>query len=168
MDEALEYLSETHLEFSPDQPIRYQLLSDSLDRLYEDDRKQSRVFKTFSAISIFLSCLGIFGLVSFAIERRRKEFGIRKAMGANISIILALISREFVIIILIAAALAFPVSWLLGENWLNNYAYRIVLLDAWYIFLFGGLLTLVIAMVTIILRSIRAANANPTESLRYE
>ena len=166
--QKIEEVEKLYAEFAPNYPISLAFMDDSIARLYRNERKQGKIFEAFSSISLILACMGIFGLVSFAIERRRKEFGIRKTLGADVSTILKLISKEFVWMILISSALAIPTAWWMAENWLDNFAYRITLSETWYIFLIDVGLTLVIAIMTILFRSFRAANANPTDSLRYE
>lgn len=155
-------------ELAPNYPITYEFMDDSLRQLYEDEQKQGRIFQVFSAISVFLACLGIFGLVSFVVERRRKEFGIRKALGASIASLLHIISREFVFMIGLASLIAVPLAWYAIQKWLENFAYRIDMVDSWTIFLLGALSALVLALMTIFVRSLNAARSNPTESLRYE
>lgn len=155
-------------DLAPNYPIAYEFIDDSLRQLYEDEQKQGRIFQVFSGISVFLACLGIFGLVSFVVERRRKEFGIRKALGASIASLLKIISREFVLMIGVASLIAVPLAWYAINRWLENFAYRIETIDSWGIFLIGALVALLLALVTIFVRSLKAARANPTESLRYE
>lgn len=166
--EGLSEVEEIYAELAPNYPITYEFMDDSLAQLYAEERQQSQIFQMFSGVSIFLACLGIFGLVSFVVELRRKEFGIRKALGASVSTLLQIISREFVVMIGVASLIAIPLAWYAIQLWLEDFAYRIDLIDSWSIFLVGALLALVLALVTIFIRSVRSANANPTESLRYE
>ncbi|MEO9965311.1 MAG: ABC transporter permease [Reichenbachiella sp.] len=168
MIEALRVIEEVYAELAPNYPISYEFLDESLARLYEEEQKQGKIFQAFSGISIFLACLGIFGLVSFVVERRRKEFGIRKALGADIGSLLRIISKEFILMIGVASMIAVPLSWYAIQHWLENFAYRIELVDFWIIFLIGALLALFLALLTILVRSLNTARANPTESLRYE
>ena len=166
--EGLREVEEIYSEMAPNYPITYEFMDDSLEQLYAEEKQQSQIFQMFSGVSIFLACLGIFGLVSFVVERRRKEFGIRKALGASVAALLQIISREFVVMIGVASLIAVPISWYAIQLWLENFAYRIALIDSWEIFLIGAMAALLLALVTIFIRSIRSANANPTESLRYE
>ncbi|WP_420582736.1 ABC transporter permease [Reichenbachiella sp.] len=166
--DGLREVEEIYAELVPNYPISYEFMDDSLEQLYAEERQQSRIFQMFSGVSIFLACLGIFGLVSFVVERRRKEFGIRKALGASVVSLLQIISREFVLMIAVASLISIPLAWYAIQLWLENFAYRIELINSWEIFLIGALLSLILALITIFIRSLRSANANPTESLRYE
>ena len=168
MIEGLKVIEDLYAELSPSYPISYEFMDDSLRQLYEEEEKQGRIFQVFSGVSIFLACLGIFGLVSFVVERRRKEFGIRKALGAGVASLLQIISLEFVVMVIIASLIAIPLAWYAVGQWLENFAYRIELTDFWVVFLIGSLMALVLALVTIVIRSMKVAYANPTESLRYE
>lgn len=166
--EGLREVEEIYAGLAPNYPITYEFMDDSLAQLYAEEKQQSQIFQMFSGVSIFLACLGIFGLVSFVVERRRKEFGIRKALGASVATLLQIIAQEFVLMIGVASLIAIPLAWHAIQLWLENFAYRIVLADSWEIFLIGAIVALLLALVTIFIRSVRSANANPTESLRYE
>ncbi|WP_422360353.1 ABC transporter permease [Reichenbachiella sp.] len=166
--EGLREVEEIYAELAPNYPITYEFMDDSLEQLYAEEKQQSQIFQMFSGVSIFLACLGIFGLVSFVVERRRKEFGIRKALGASVVSLLQIISREFVLMIAVASVISIPLAWYAIQLWLENFAYRIELINSWETFLIGALLSLILALITIFIRSLRSANANPTESLRYE
>ncbi|SMD36320.1 putative ABC transport system permease protein [Reichenbachiella faecimaris] len=166
--EGLREVEEIYADLAPSYPISYEFMDDSLERLYAEEKQQSQIFQMFSGVSIFLACLGIFGLVSFVVERRRKEFGIRKALGASVVSLLQIISKEFVGMIGVASLISIPLAWYAIQRWLENFAYRIDLVDFWGIFLIGAVLALLLALVTIFMRSLGTANANPTESLRYE
>lgn len=153
---------------APNNPFKYKFMDETVAHLYEQEQKQQRVYGVFAAISVFLACLGIFGLVSHATLERRKEFNIRKVLGARIDQILSLISRDFVIMIAIASLIAIPLSAFFVQNWLLNFAYRIELIEQWHLFLVGGLLALLIALITISFRAYKAARENPVDGLRYE
>ncbi len=165
---SLLFIDEKYKEVSPNFPISYQFLDESLARLYEDEKKQAKVFSAFSGISILLACLGIFGLASYTAQQRQKELGIRKVLGASPNQIINLISRDFIILVAIATVIASPSVWYFIKNWLGNFAYRISLPDYWYVFILGGLIAVVIALLTIIVKTYRAAVANPTQSIRDE
>jgi putative ABC transport system permease protein len=166
--EGLAIIKEAYEEFVPTFPYNYSFLDENLDRLYAEEQQQGKIFEAFSGISIFLACLGIFGLVSFAVEQRRKEFGIRKALGARSLSIIQLISKDFIVMIIFSSIIAIPLAYYLLDSWLVNFAYRIDLLAHWVIFVSGGLFALLLAVVTIFFRSYKAAISNPTDSLRYE
>jgi ABC-type antimicrobial peptide transport system permease subunit len=124
------------------------------------------LYKIFAAIAIFLSCLGLYGLASFMTVQRIKEVGIRKILGATSGSIVYLFSKEFVILITIAFAVAAPIAWYYMHQWLQAYAYRISI--SWWLLAAGGLAAILIALVTISFQAIKAAKANPVKSLRNE
>jgi putative ABC transport system permease protein len=133
---------------------------------YDNDRRLGMLFSVFSLLTVFVACLGLFGLSAFSAERRTKEIGIRKALGASVGNIVRLLSKEIVILVVIAGAVAFPVAYLVINRWLETFAYRTDITLT--IFLLSGLVVLTIALATVSYQSIRAALANPVESLRYE
>ncbi|MEM9324106.1 MAG: ABC transporter permease [Bacteroidota bacterium] len=166
--ETLAFIEDVHKELSPAYPLEYEFLDDRLARLYEQEQQQARVFTAFSGISILLACLGIFGLAAYSAQRRQKELGIRKVLGASVSQIIELISREFLMLVIIATVLALPAVWYFISNWLKDFAYRILILDYWYAFLLGGIAATAIALFTVTLKTFQSAAANPTESIRNE
>ena len=168
LSDAIATVNNSWSELSPDYPITYDFLDDSIDRLYEHEAKQSRVFSVFAAISIFLACMGVFGLATYAARQRQKELGIRKVLGASAQQIIGLLSKEFVILILIASLIAVPASWYFIDQWLNNFAYQISIQNNWLLFVSSGLAVGVIVFFTVGLKTYRAAVSNPTESIRYE
>jgi putative ABC transport system permease protein len=151
---------------APDFPFDYQFLDERLDRLYESEEQQGRLFGFFAGIAIFIACLGMFGLASFAAATRTKEVGIRKVLGASIASIVGLLSRDFIRLVLLAMVIAAPIVWYFMQGWLQNFAYRIEL--QWWVFLAAGSGALLIAMISVSYQSIRAAVANPVESLKNE
>jgi ABC-type antimicrobial peptide transport system permease subunit len=150
----------------PNHVYEYRFLDEKIDSFYKQETQLSQLYKIFAAIAIFLSCLGLYGLASFMAVQRIKEVGIRKVLGATSANIVYLFSKEFVILIAIAFAIATPISWYYMHEWLQNYAYRIDV--SWWIFLSGGLAAIVIALATISFQAIKAAVANPVKSLRTE
>ena len=148
--------------------MSYEFLDDSLTQLYENEQKQARIFSVFSAISVFLACLGIFGLAAYSAQSRQKELGIRKVLGATARQIIGLISTEFVRLVLFAAAVAIPFAWYFVYNWLDGFAYRISILDHWYVFGLGGFASIVIALITVTFKTYGAAVSDPTDSIRNE
>ena len=153
-------------EVAPDVPFEYSFLEDVMSENYREERKLGTLFTTFSLLTVFVACLGLFGLSAFSAERRTKEIGIRKALGASVAGIVRLLSKEIVILVVIAGAIAFPVAYLAIARWLETFAYRIDL--TWTIFAFSGFVVFIIALATVSYQSIKAALANPVESLRYE
>ena len=117
-------------------------------------------------MAVFIACLGLLGLISFAAESRTKEIGIRKVLGASVKDIVLLLSQEFIWLLCLAILIAWPVAWYMINRWLENFAYRIEI--GWMTFLLGGVIALVIAALTVSYQAVKAATANPVESLRYE
>jgi putative ABC transport system permease protein len=153
-------------EFFPGNLFDYYFLNDSFNRQYADDQLFGKVFSIFSGFAIFIACLGLLGLSLFATAQRTKEIGVRKVLGASVSNIIVLLSKDFVKLVIIAFVIASPLAWYIMHNWLNDFAYRINL-SAW-IFIAAGLFALFIALATISFQAIKAAIANPAKSLRTE
>jgi ABC-type antimicrobial peptide transport system permease subunit len=120
----------------------------------------------FAALAIIISCLGLFGLAAYTAERRTKEIGIRKVLGASVTGITTLLSKDFMVLVVISCLIAFPVAWWAMHNWLQNYQYRIEI--SWWIFVTAGIAAMLISLLTISFQSIKAALANPVNSLRNE
>ena len=152
--------------FEPKIPFTYSFLDQDFDALFHAEQKLSNVMLVFTALAIFIACLGLFGLAAFTAEQRTKEIGIRKILGASVFSILSLLSRDFVKLILVSFVIAIPIAWYAMNQWLQNFAYRIDI--AWWIFGIAGLGALAIALLTVSFQAIRAALANPVKSLRSE
>jgi ABC-type antimicrobial peptide transport system permease subunit len=150
----------------PNHVYEYRFLDDKIASFYKQETQLSQLYKIFAAIAIFLSCLGLYGLASFMAMQRIKEVGIRKVLGATTGNIVYLFSKEFIVLIAIAFAIATPIAWYYMNQWLQGYAYRINV--SWLVFLAGGLVAIVIALATISFQAIKAAIANPVKSLRTE
>ena len=150
----------------PDFVYEYKFLDDKIASFYKQESQLSSLYKIFAAIAIFLSCLGLYGLASFMAVQRIKEVGIRKVLGATAGSIVYLFSKEFIILIAIAFAIATPIAWYYMHQWLQGYAYRISI--TWWLIVTGGLASIIIALVTISFKAIKAAIANPVKSLRSE
>lgn len=163
---ALEHIEKTWQQFLPEFPYQYDFVDDSFGQLYEAEQRQGRLFTIFSGIAIFIACLGLFGLAAFATAQRVREIGIRKVLGASVSSIVAMISKDFLWLVLIAAVIAVPVAWYAMSNWLEDFAYRINL--PWWMFGLAGLMALLVALGTVSFQAIRAAWTNPAESLKNE
>jgi putative ABC transport system permease protein len=164
--EMVEYLEDKWNKFVPGYPFRYGFLDENIANQYETERRVGRIFQYFTALAVFIACLGLFGLASFMTERRTKEIGIRKVLGAKVLAIIVLLSREFVKWVIVANVIAWPVAYIIARNWLQSFAYRISL--GWSIFVFSSLMALVIAVLTVSFQAFKAARANPVKSLRYE
>jgi ABC-type antimicrobial peptide transport system permease subunit len=150
----------------PNFVFEYQFLDDSIETFYRQERQQAELYKIFAVITIFLGCLGLYGLASFMAIQRTKEVGIRKVLGASIQNIIYLFTREFAVLIAIAFLIASPIAWYFMHRWLQDYAFRLPI--TWWIFLAGGAASLTIALLTISFNALRAARANPVKSLRTE
>ena len=152
--------------FFPGNLFDYYFLDEKFNEQYGNDKLFGEVFSIFSGFAILIACLGLLGLSLFATVQRKKEIGIRKVLGASVSNIVMMLSKDFVKLIIIAFVIATPVAWLAMNNWLQNFAYRISM--SWWIFFAAGLLAVIIALATISFQAIKAASANPVESLRTE
>ena len=150
----------------PGQPFSYSFLDADFNKIYNADQRTGKLFITFAMFAIFIACLGLFGLVTYAAEQRIKEIGVRKVLGASVGEIVTMISKDFVKLVLIAFVIAFPVAWWMMNKWLQSFAYRINI--SWWVFALAGLLTIAIALITVSFQAIKAAMANPVKSLRTE
>ncbi|HSU27696.1 MAG TPA: FtsX-like permease family protein, partial [Chitinophagaceae bacterium] len=166
MPAALGHIEKTWKKFLPDTPYEYTFLDENFSRLYDAETKQRTLFTTFACLAILIACLGLFGLSAFAISQRIKEIGIRKVLGADVSTIVMLLSRDFMKLVIISALIAIPVAGIFMNKWLQDFAYRTKL--PWWIFLVALGLAALIAFVTISFQAIKAAVANPVRSLRTE
>lgn len=164
--ETLAYIEKLWTSTYPDFVYEYQFLDEKIDRFYRQETQLSQLYTIFAAIAIFISCLGLYGLVSFMAAQRIKEIGIRKVLGASLGNIVYLFSREFTLLIILSFAIAGPLAWYLMTQWLQDFEYRIKLGVS--IFLLALLSSIVIAWVTVGYRAIRAALVNPVKSLRSE
>jgi len=153
-------------ESFPNEFYDFEFLDQSIAQFYEDEEKASRIFTMFALIAIFIGCMGLFGLVSFMANQRVKEVGIRKVLGASITQIVVLFSREFALLVIVAFIIAGPIAYYMMDGWLNDFAYKISL-SPW-LFVIGVLISLAIAFGTVGYRSIKAAMANPVNSLKDE
>jgi putative ABC transport system permease protein len=155
-------------EIFPDYAFEYDFLDQDFNSQYKADEKRSQIFTAFSGLTIIIACLGLLGLAAFTTEQRTKEIGVRKVIGASIGNLVFLVSREFFILVGIGTLLAFPFSWYFTESWLQNFAYRINLTGEWLTFVASAFLALSITFLTVSFHVIRAASANPVNSLRDE
>jgi putative ABC transport system permease protein len=163
---ALKNLQKVYQNILPDQVFSYQFVDDQIAALYKKENIQQKLIWLSAIMAIVISSLGLLGLVSITALQRTKEIGIRKVLGATVAQISLNLSNDFLWIILIAFVIASPISWLVMDKWLQNFAYRIHI--EWWIFGFAGIISIVIAFCTVSFRSIKAAMANPVKSLRRE
>jgi putative ABC transport system permease protein len=166
MRETLAQIESTWAGMVPNRPFDYYFLDESIDKLYRSEQNFRTVFSAMTALSLVIACLGLFGLSAFTAEQRTKEIGIRKVLGASVTGIVGLLSRDFVKLVLIANLIAWPVAWFAMNRWLQDFAYRIEM--NWWVFALAGVSALLIALLTISSQAIKAALANPVEALRYE
>lgn len=150
----------------PGNPFSYSFVDEKFDEQYRNDQRFAALFSVFAGLAILIACLGLFGLASFSARQRTKEIGIRKVLGASVASVVALLSQEFVKLILLANVLAWPVAYFTMNKWLQDFAYRIEI--GWGVFALAGAMALIIALLTVSAQAIKAALANPVESLRYE
>ena len=153
-------------EFAPQQPFEYSFLDQDFDAQYRADERTGKIFALFAALAIFIACLGQFGLASYTIQKRAKEIGVRKVLGASVASIIGLLSQEFIKLVMIAVLIASPLAYVLMNRWLQDFAYRINI-DA-LTFVWAGSVALGIALLTVSVQALKAAVANPVEALRYE
>ncbi|MHC1704890.1 MAG: FtsX-like permease family protein [Tenuifilaceae bacterium] len=153
-------------DFTANDPMQFFFMDKDFERLYQEEKQSASLSVLFTFLAILIASLGLFGLTSFTVEQRTKEMGVRKAMGATITSLFMLISREIVLLVCISTLIAWPIVYFISKNWLQNYYYRINL--PLFDFVIGFLIAIVIAVITISYRTIKSARVNPSESLRYE
>ncbi len=163
---TISHIKDEWKKFVPNKPFEYFFLDEDLNKLYQSEQKTGEILTSFSLLAIFIACLGLFGLAAFTTERRTKEIGIRKALGASVPHVIFILSKEFSKWVLVANIIAWPVAYYFMNKWLQDFAYRINI-NIW-IFVLAGIAALLIALLTVISHSVKAATANPIKSLRYE
>jgi ABC-type antimicrobial peptide transport system permease subunit len=163
---ALAHIASLFKKYAPSVPFEYKFVDEEYGRKFAAEARVGNLATVFAILATFISCLGLFGLVSFVAEQRTKEIGIRKVLGANVGSLFLLLSRDFLLLVCIALLTASPVAWLFMNKWLQGYTYRTQL--SWWIFLVVGLAAVVIALLTVSFQAIKAALANPVKSLRTE
>ena len=165
-DEVFNHLQKTWKAIVPDVPLKYAFVDESLAKQYGNEQKMEGIFYGFSGLSLLIACLGLFGLSIFVVERKVKEIGIRKVLGASVAGIVSLLSTDFLKLVLIAFLIASPLAWYFMNKWLEDFAYRINI--NWTVFVLAGITAMLIALITVSFQAIRAAIANPVKSLRTE
>ncbi len=151
---------------NPAYPFEYKFVDDQFNNMFLSEMLISKLSRVFAVLAIIISCLGLFGLAAYTAERRIKEIGVRKVLGATVSGIAGLLSKEFLNLVAVSCIVAFPVAWLVMNRWLQNYQYRITI--SWWIFLIAGTAAILIALLTVSFQAVKAAIANPVKSLRTE
>lgn len=164
--EAIAAIERLWKEMNPNFQFTYQFSDDEYKKLYNNEQIVSKLSDAFAFLAIFISCLGLLGLAMFTAEQRTKEIGIRKVLGASVSSLFALLSKEFIVLVVIALLLASPIAWYVMNKWLLNYNYHINI--SWWVFLLSGLIAIMITLATVSFQSLKAALMNPIKSLRSE
>ncbi|HUP11411.1 MAG TPA: FtsX-like permease family protein, partial [Niastella sp.] len=152
--------------FAPGAPFDYTFMNEDFNNLYRAEQRMGVIAISFSALAILIACLGLFGLAAYAAEQRTREIGIRKVLGATVSNITAMLSKDFLRLVTVAAVIAFPVAWWFMHNWLQEFAYRTNI--SWWVFIMAGIAAALIAVLTVSFQTIKAALSNPVKSLRAE
>jgi ABC-type antimicrobial peptide transport system permease subunit len=164
--QAITSLEKIYKSINSGLTLNYSFVDDDYNKLYKQETLLGKLTDYFSLLAIIITCLGLLGLVTLAVAQRKKEIGIRKVLGAGITSVFALLSKEFIQLVVLAFVIATPLALWLMKTWLNNYAYKIEI--SWWIFLLAGLLSIAIAIITVSFEAIKAAIANPVDSLRSE
>ncbi|MFW2477427.1 MAG: ABC transporter permease, partial [Sediminibacterium sp.] len=151
---------------APSLAFSYRFLDESFENMYRSEQRMGSIAFSFSLLAIIIACLGLFGLATYMAEQRTKEIGIRKVLGATISNITTMLSKDFLLLVFIATIIAFPVSWWVMNNWLQGFAFRINI--EWWVFILSGFIAILIAMITVSAQAIKASLTNPVKSLRTE
>jgi len=162
----IETLKQTWKTVAPGQDFEFKFLDESIASLYKAEQRTSTIVMIASALSIFIACMGLFGLATLTVARRTKEIGIRKVLGANVTTIVRLLTKDFAKLVVLAALIAFPLAGWFISDWLKDFAYRTSI--SWWVYVLAGSLALLIALLTIGLQTIKAAWMNPVKSLRTE
>ncbi|GGB80920.1 ABC transporter permease [Dyadobacter sediminis] len=162
----LESMQKNWESFKPDLPFTYRFLDESYKEIYKSEQKTGQILGIFAALTIFVACLGLYGLATFTAEQRKKEIGVRKALGASVSGIVSLLSRDFLKPVAVAIMLAMPAAGWIMSKWLQEFAYKIAI--SWWMFALAGLLSVAVALFTVSFQSVKAAMMNPVKSLRSE
>jgi len=166
LSQSIQYIRNIWNQISPGTPFEFEFLDQTYNKLYKSDEQFNIIINSFSVIAIILACMGLFGLISQNIDRRIKEIGVRKILGATVNSIVFIMIRDLLKWVLLANFIAFPLAWFFMNRWLQNFAYHTEM-HLWMFILSGGI-ALFIAFVTVSFHAIKAATADPVKSLRYE
>lgn len=166
MNEGVQHVEKVWKEFLPHRPFEYAFLSQQYSQLYDAEQRQGQLFTIFAGLAILIACLGLFGLATFNTLQRVKEIGIRKVLGASVGNIVQLLSREIIVLVVMANLIAFPIAWYFMNTWLDSFAYRVGV-NVW-LYLLAAVVAVLIALVTVSMQTIKAAMSNPANTLRYE
>src|SRR5438045_5597973 len=152
--------------YHTEEPFTYSFMDELFNKTYSAEQKTGIIINIFSILILFVACLGLFGLATYTAEQRTKEIGIRKVLGASVTQVTQMLSKEFLKLVIIASLIAFPAAWWAMNKWLQSFAYRIDI--SWWMFAVAGFSALLIALLTVSFQAIKAAIANPVKSLRTE
>jgi ABC-type antimicrobial peptide transport system permease subunit len=166
LQKSLASMEKIFNQYNPAFPFTYSFVDEEFSKKFVNEQLISRITNIFAGLAIFICCIGLAGLASFTIEKRTREIGIRKVLGASVQQLLALISQEFLKLVVIAFVIAVPISWWLMHNWLENYDFRVQI--TWWLFCSVGLLVLLLALVVVCANTMKAALRNPVTTLRTE
>jgi len=166
LENTLAHVRQTFKNIAPAIPFEYHFLDESFDKLYESEQRLGKAFTIFTILALLIACIGLFGLVSYTVVQRTKEIGIRKVLGASVVNIVELLSKDFLKMVIIALVLAGPIAWYAMRQWLNDFAYRIDI--QWWVFVLAAVGAIGVSVLTVSFQSVRAALANPINSLRNE
>ncbi|MGI9543992.1 MAG: ABC transporter permease, partial [Cyclobacteriaceae bacterium] len=161
-----DFIEKKWAEFNPESPLEYRFVDESYAQLYADEQRHGKIFAVFASLAISIACLGLIGLASFTAERRKKEVGIRKVLGASSTNLVVLLSKEFTFLVILAFVIASPFAWVIMRGWLQDFAYQTKMGVG--VFLISGLIALVIAWMTVAYQTGKAALTNPVKAIRYE
>jgi len=163
---AIAHVKEVWNNYNADEPLEYKFLDENFERMYLSEDKLRTLLAIFTVIAVFIGCLGLSGLAAYSAERRKKELGIRKVLGASVQGLVLLLSKDFVKLVIISLLIASPLAYYCMHRWLNDFAYRVSI--SWWIFAGTALVTTGVALLTVGLQAIRSAMANPINSIRTE
>jgi putative ABC transport system permease protein len=163
---TIDQMKSSFKKIYPEEEFNYQFFDQSIAKFYKSEQDQSRLLKWATGLAVFISCMGLLGLVIYTTNQRTKEIGVRKVLGASITDIVNLLSRDFILLVAIAFVIATPLTWIAMRQWLQNFAYRTTM--NWWVFLASGLFMILIALITLSIQTIKSAIANPVKSLRTE
>jgi len=164
--EIIDNIKTTILNFAPNFPFEYQFLDDQHKSLYKSVNQLGQLFNTFAVLAIFISCIGLIGLATFMAQRRTKEIGVRKILGSSVRNIVLMLSLDFTKLVIVSNIIALPISWIIMDKWLQNFAYKTNI--SWTVFAISVTISLLVAILSVVFQGLKAATNNPIESLRYE
>ena len=163
---TINFIEKTWSQFNEEIPFEYEFVDENFNRLYDIEQRQGKIFRLFAILAIFIACLGLIGLAAFSADRRKKEIGIRKVLGASSPSLIYLLSKEFTMLVLIAFVIASPLGWYIMKNWLQDFVYRVPIQIS--VFVIAGLMALLIAWLTVGYQTLKTAYMNPVQSIRNE